>query len=272
MRASGIVTAVLFVSTNILASAWIIPQDFDRDGDLDLFGTIESKPAADLHFWINEGIQTQPRFLTPLAKGKNVPLLTPGNVHGPWRLLSPGFEYLDWFQHGLTRKKALVLPQAAVDNVIWSPADYNGDGHCDVIVFSLIATDGKARIFYGRADGSFAMPFVLQADGKDLDSTGIRSPHFVNLDDDDDLDLIHLDAKGRMIYYENSNTNSEPLYAAGQPLGSDALRMIVPFDWDGDALTDLIVETREGKIGWMKQSATDGKGPPVFTKPVVLLP
>jgi len=272
MRAFGTITAILFVSTTILASAWIIPQDIDRDGDLDLFGTIESKPDTDLHLWINEGSQTQPRFRTPLAKGKNVLLLTPGNVHGTWRLLSPGFEYLDCFQHGLTRKKALVLPDAAVHNVIWSPADYNGDGHCDVIVFSLVATDAKARIFYGRADGTYATPFVLQADGKDFDSTGIRSPQFANLDEDDDLDLIHLDAKGRIIYYENSNTNSEPMYAAGQPIGSDPLRMIVPSDWDGDGLTDLIVETREGKIGWMKQSSKDGAGPPVLTKPVVLVP
>jgi hypothetical protein len=187
-------------------------------------------------------------------------------------LLSPGLEYHEWAKHGLARKKAFVLPQAAVENTIWTLAEYNGDGHTDVIVFSQTAADAKARIFYGRADGSHADAFVLRADGKDFDSSGIRSPHFVNLDDDDDLDLICLDAGGRIIYYENSNTNSEPLYAAGRILVADALRSMTPFDWDRDSLPDLMVETKEGKIGWMKQSARAKEGPPVFTQPAFLVP
>jgi hypothetical protein len=90
----------------------------------------------------------------------------------------------------------------------------------------------------------------------------------VNLDDDDDLDFLHLNAEGRLIYYENRNTNSEPLYAAGRVLGSDVLRAIVPTDWDGDSLVDLIVVTQAGKIGWRKQVAARSDRAPGFSEVV----
>lgn len=211
-------------------------------------------------------------FLPPKRIGDAVQGLTVALSDGKIHLVSPGCEHTLDPEKGLVLKRKIQLPGSPPSPSLWTLADYNGDGHTDVIVFSQTAADAKARIFYGRADGSHADAFVLRADGKDFDSSGIRSPHFVNLDDDDDLDLICLDAGGRIIYYENSNTNSEPLYAAGRILVADALRSMTPFDWDRDSLPDLMVETKEGKIGWMKQSARAKEGPPVFTQPDFLVP
>ena len=211
-------------------------------------------------------------FLPPKRISDAVPGLTVALLDGKIRLVSPTCELALDPEKGLMHQRKIQLPASPPTPSLWTLADYNGDGHTDVIVFSQSPTDSKARIFYGRADGSHADAFVLRADGKDFDSSGIRSPHFVNLDDDDDLDLICLDTEGRIIYYENSNTNSEPLYAAGKTLDTAALRSMTPFDWDRDSLPDLIVETKEGKIGWMKQSARTKEGLLVFITPYFFVP
>lgn len=254
------------VFTTMTASAWIVPQDIDGDGDQDLIGTLSSHADADVCLWANEGSVRQAKFGEAKKLGKNAAFIHPSRDHLTWRLLSPGIEYTDWQKNGLAAKKEFALPQAAHKDSIWALADYNGDGHTDVIVFSQTAADAKARIFYGRADGSHAEPFVLQADGKDLDAAGIRSPHFVNLDEDDDHDLIGVNAEGQLIYYENRNTNSEPLYAAARILGGEGIRSVAPCDWDGDALVDLLIGTKDGKIGWMKHTAAPKDHPPVFSK------
>jgi hypothetical protein len=51
-------------------------------------------------------------------------------------------------------------------------------------------------------------------------------------------------------------------------LGSDVLRAIVPTDWDGDSLVDLIVVTQAGKIGWRKQVAARSDRAPGFSEVV----
>lgn len=200
-------------------------------------------------------------FLTARRIGDTAKNLTPSFPEGKLRLLSPGWEHEFDPQKGLTGKKALPIPDIMTKPVLCLQVDYNGDGRSDVIVFSSDKYDAKARIYYGRADGSYAEPFVFQIDGKDFDATGIRSPHFVNLDDDDDFDFIHLNAEGRLIYYENRNTNSEPLYSTGMKLETKILLAATPCDWDRDQLEDLIVMTKEGKIGWMKQTEKTGHAP-----------
>ncbi len=255
-----------------MSSAWIVPQDIDADGDQDLIGTLSSHADADVFLWVNEGSARQEKFSEAKKLGKNAAFVHPSRDHNTWRLVSPGIEYTDWQKNGLARKKELVLPQAAQNESIWTLADYNGDGHTDVIVFSQNAADAKARIFYGRADGTYATPFVLQVDGKDFDSSGIRSPHFINMDEDDDLDLIVVNVDGRLIYYENRNTNSEPLYAAGRLLATGGLEddfmmliaAMTPFDANDDGDMDFLTVTRKGAIVCFIQSGQLTDGDPVF--------
>ena len=218
-------------------------------------------------------------FLPPRRIGDTVKNLMASFPEGKMRLISPGWEYGFHPQTGLAEKQAIKLPAPLPASSLWSLADYNGDGQPDVIVFSLGADDAKARIFYGRADGTYAAPFVFQIEGKDFDATGLRSPHFVNLDDDDDLDFIHLDAQGLLIYYENRNTNSEPLYGAGRVLACRAdkekslaaIEAVSPFDWNADGHADLIIVTRDGAIGCLPHSEVGNDGVPIFLPMISLI-
>lgn len=257
---------VLIISLTVqdgMADTVIFPQD----GALYVSRSDGKEPGLYVYQASQPAQPAQPaRYAAPRRIGDAVKHLLPSGSGGKLRLASPGWMHGIDPQEGLREKKPMLLPDQRGGSGLWSMADYNGDGRIDVIVFSLAPENAQARIFYGRADGSHAEPFVFQVDGKDFDSTRVHSPHFVNLDDDDDLDFLHLNAEGRLIYYENRNTNSEPLYAAGRMLGSQVMRAVYPVDWDSDLLVDLLVVTPEGKIGWRKQGGGRDGAAPVFSE------
>ena len=173
--------------------------------------------------------------------------------------------------------------------------DYDGDGSLDLIVGVGDWTDygwdnawdekgvwknpplrGTVHVFYGRSDGSYAEPFQLLSDGKPLETFGCPSPNLAHFDEDDDLDLLCGSFLDGFSYYENSNTNSEPLYAAARPLLDPAgrevkmeLQMIVPiaFDWDRDGDQDLIVGDEDGRVAWIENTGRFRDRVPVFEQP-----
>lgn len=203
----------------------------------------------------------------------------PAFCEGKLRWVAAGGEYDFDPQRGLGKKRALTLPVDVAEGSIWTMTDYNGDGRGDVVVFSRGSSAGQARIFYGRSDGSFAEPFVFQVDGKDFDTESVRSPFFVNLDDDDDLDFLHLNAKGQVVYYENRNTNSEPLYGAGRILSFEGekeaavtgLLALCPTDRNADGRMDWLVVRSDGAIGVLLHRGVDREGMPEFSAMEVLV-
>jgi hypothetical protein len=83
-----------------------------------------------------------------------------------------------------------------------------------------------------------------------------------------------LNAEGRLIYYENRNTNSEPLYAAGLAVdGTEktVINAVCPFDWNADGHTDLIIVTRDGAIGYLPHRGSYQNGLPMFSPLVSLI-
>lgn len=273
------------------ATAWPIPGDADGDGDYDLLVSCHDPAADGLFFWENTTGATakhkQAVFLAAKRLSDTLPQLMPSYVERKLRVLSPGWEFAECNNKGLQQKKPIpkiaVLPRGPQQ---WRYADFNGDGHQDLIVG--VAFDEEAHkkqvlrgssihVCYGRADGTYAEPFMLLADGKSILINEFPSPNFSNFDADDDLDLLCAGSHGSFIYYENSNTNSEPLYAAGKPLHDPQGKQVtmpspqivpIAFDWDRDGDLDLIVGTAEGRVALVENTGTFREHVPIFLQPV----
>jgi len=105
-------------------------------------------------------------------------------------------------------------------------------------------------------------PFSLVRTGETL-----GSPTFYDLDDDGDFDVLHTDSDGNSFYYENTGTNSTPVFGAPQmnPFGIEALsytwtdNKLVDLDDDGDA--DLMIAIRGD---WYYQENTGSASAPAF--------
>jgi hypothetical protein len=287
----GCCSAVMAEKPLTTATAWPIPYDIDGDGDYDLLVSREGKDVHGLFLWENTSGDTAknkwPTFQAERRLGDTVPRLMPSYVEGKMRLLAPVWEVTEFSRKGLLQKKPLFgIPNISRGDQQWRFADFNGDGHQDLIVGVAYGEEAQklqvlrgssVQVCYGRADGTFAEPFMLLADGKSILMTELPSPNFSNFDEDDDLDLLCVSANGGFIYYENSNTNSEPLYAKGKPL-CDALGkevklpsqklVAIVFDWDRDGDLDLIVGDAEGRVALMEHSGTVRDHMPVFLQPV----
>ncbi|MFM8272003.1 MAG: FG-GAP repeat domain-containing protein, partial [Gemmata sp.] len=137
---------------------------------------------------------------------------------------------------------------------------------------------GFVFVFLATGDGKYAEPFLVEADGKPLDTFGCPTPNFADFDGDGDLDLLCGEFLDGFTYFENIGTRDKPRYAKGRrlkdatgaPLTMD-LQMIVPvaFDWDKDGDLDLIVGDEDGRVALVENTGKlDAARTPVFAPPV----
>lgn len=301
----------LIVDLGVGLWAWPIPCDVDGDGDYDLIVSCPDKPSNGVYFFENRGGDTQqdamPVFQPAKKLSQTVHYITPSYVDGKLRVLSPGVEYLNFEKTGIQQKRSLPVKgdyfqsrgtaekKVSIRHNQWSYADYNGDGRLDLIVgiedwsgygwdnawdergrWKNQALKGTVHVFYGRSDGSYAEPYQVLANGAPLETYGCPSPNFGHFDDDDDLDLICGSFLDGFTYYENRNTNSEPLYGEAKmicdPQGCAVkmeLQMAVPvaFDWDRDGDLDLIVGDEDGRVAFVENTGKFHQGAPVFLQP-----
>ena len=299
----------LVVDLGVGLWAWPLPCDADGDGDYDLIVSCPDKPSNGIYLFENTTGATSKNKMPIFSKARRisatVPYVMPSYVDGKMHVLSPGIEYLDFCKTGIETKQVLPIKgnyfntqkaSLRIRHNQWRYADFNGDGREDLIVAIEDWSDygwdnawdasghwtngplrGRIHVFYGRSDKSYSEPYEMLADGKPLETFGCPSPNFVNCDADDDLDLICGSFLDGFTYYENSNTSSEPLYAAGKkiidPQGREVkmdLQMIVPiaFDWDNDGDADLIVGDEDGRVAFVENTGTLVNDTPVFLQPV----
>lgn len=145
--------------------------------------------------------------------------------------------------------------------------DDNGDGRVDWFLLTSGEKGQRAWICHGRGEGRFGKPFPWQVAGEVWEGA-MSSPHFAWWDEDDDLDLLCL-MNGRLRYVENTNTNSEPIYAEsreviieGGPPGR--IEVFSPWDLHRDGRLDLLVQMATGELVWFKRQSGFRSGAPVF--------
>ena len=303
----------LVVDLGVGLWAWPVPCDADGDGDFDLVVSCPDKPSNGVWLFENPGTDTAqdplPVFRPARRLGPTVHYVTPSWTDGRLRVLTPGFEHPDFPRRGLAEKVKLPVdagvfrPQGpqrkgpGLRHRQWSWADFDGDHRPDLVAgiedWSFYGWDdawdengrwrngplrGSVHIFRNLGDGRFAEPFAVRSGETALETFGCPSPSFVNVDDDDDLDLICGEFLDGFTFFENIGTSSEPRYATGRrlrdPAGNEVrmeLQMIVPvaFDWDKDGDPDLIVGDEDGRVAFVRNLGRVPAGTaPLFAQPV----
>lgn len=127
--------------------------------------------------------------------------------------------------------------------------DIDGDGDLDMLVGER---QGQIALIINQ--GSPESPSWILRDQAyfQIDVGSNSVPRLLDIDEDGDLDLLVGNFAGRVIFYRNNGTKTEPNFAVESTrFGSaKALRNAVPamFDWSQDKNPDMILGGEEGKL------------------------
>ena len=253
--------------------------DLDGDGDLDL---VTGKYPGAIRYFENTGTPAQPVFsertgaANPLddidvllysasafadLDGDGDTDLVIGTLNGT----------IDYFENtgetanpSFTRRTGALNP---LDGVNYFSAldlgDLDGDGDYDLVIGR---PDGTLDYFENT--GTSARPEFTQRTGAADPLDGVRvtdysSPASVDLDGDGDMDLVVVNRRGAVNYFENTGTPANPDYnqvkGAANPLIRVKAGIYSPpqlVDLDGDGDLDFTAGSDSGTIVFYKNSGT----------------
>jgi uncharacterized protein (DUF2141 family) len=254
-----------------------VVADIDNDGDLDLMYTNERH--YNVFFYRNTGSASAPQFseetLSSTNPFKNIVIESTStypnasiafadmDLDGDLDLVTSNtkgkFHYL---QNVGTKENAAFTKMTGVFNPFQDisvyrygtpfMADLNGDGLPDMISGCVYGT-----LYY--YENGYAPTFSLwEAKDKDeyyttnlgqIDVGKDSSPAFGDVDGDGDLDMLVGETKGRLYYYENTGSATNPFYINRTGVANPfedvdpEIKFAAPFliDFDGDGDLDLLV-------------------------------
>lgn len=293
------------LTVDLAVGLWAVPlpMDYDRDGKIDLLISCPDTPYKGIYFFKNIGTPQAPLF----APGVRLSDKANGNlkvsfVNGVARVLSPGYEYVDFNNQFLDQKKKISvegtfpwLSYKKSRSNMWSYVDYDGDGDQDIIVgvdtwdsygwdnaydSEGYWTKGPLRGYVHlieNVDGKYIFRGPIKTGEFDIETYGAPNPAFMDFDGDGDLDLICGNFLDNLMWYRNIGTRTQPRYAGPKILGNENgyirfhVQMIVPvgIDFNQDGKPDVIVGDEDGRVAWIENTGrlTVG-GMPLFKDPV----
>lgn len=157
------------------------------------------------------------------------------------------------------------------------PSDFDGDGHCDLIV-----GDEDGRIAYLRNTGKllpdgmpvFESPIYFRQKADRVKFGALSTPFAVDFDDDGDFDIMTGNSAGEIALIRNVGTPKQARWAVPEPIriNGEAFRIMAGengsiqgpaerkwgytvlnvVDWDNDGILDIVLNSIWGKIQWLK--------------------
>ncbi len=220
----------------VLGGIHTVPSfvDIDGDGDFDVF---VGEWTGNIHYFENTGTISSPAFGPPMTNPFGLAVV------GNW--VAPAF------------------------------ADMDNDGDLDVFF-----GENDSDLFYFENTGTSSSPAFGPPITNPFGFAGINifgstlKPNFVDLDNDGDLDgLVGIGGSGRISYFENQGTSSNPVFTSEQlnPFGlvvaSNHYEAPALADLDNDGDFDAIVGENHGKIFYLENTGSVSN--PIFSSPQV---
>ncbi len=233
--------------------------DYDKDGDLDL---LSGDWLGGVQYFRNDGTSAQPKFVKTTApftsidagsysSPKFIDIDNDGDVDiVAGELLGTIKYYVN--TNGSFSANTTVF--AGIDVGYRSApgfVDINNDGNIDM----LVGAEESAKFqFYGNSGSNTFLPDNSLFSGVTFARNA--HPHFSDMDNDGDADLLLGTSSGTIYYYENTGDKSFPswkrndAFFSGVKVPQDAAP--VTADLDGDGKKDLIVGEYSGNFSFYK--------------------
>ena len=140
------------------------------------------------------------------------------------------------------------------DRAAFEIVDWDNDGRYDLIVGAL---DGKVRVYLNEAvsgQADFLVESIITSDSSDLAVAGGRSSVAVaDLNWDGRKDLLIGNTDGKLLFYSNIGTDSQPIFNGFQLLEAGGTEIDLPStarsrpfvgDYNLDGVPDILVGSR----------------------------